>query len=105
MFIRKTGIIYNVTKSSVGVIVHKIVRSRYVEKRVNIRVEHVKHSNCRLDFLKRVQENKQKKVEAKKQGLKIDLKRQPLQPRTAHLVKADGNAPITIAPVPYETLV
>jgi large subunit ribosomal protein L21e len=50
----KTGVVYNVTKSSVGVIFHKVVGNRYMEKRVNIRVEHVKHSKCRLDFLRRV---------------------------------------------------
>lgn len=44
---RRTGIVYNVTPSSVGVIVYKVVGNRYMEKRVNLRVEHVKHSKCR----------------------------------------------------------
>jgi large subunit ribosomal protein L21e len=43
----RTGIVYNVTPSSVGVIVYKVVGNRYMEKRVNLRVEHVKHSKCR----------------------------------------------------------
>jgi large subunit ribosomal protein L21e len=46
-FPRRTGIVYNVTPSSVGVIVYKVVGNRYMEKRVNLRVEHVKHSKCR----------------------------------------------------------
>lgn len=43
----RTGIVYNVTPSAVGVIVYKVVGNRYMEKRVNLRVEHVKHSKCR----------------------------------------------------------
>lgn len=43
----RTGIVYNVTKSAVGVIVYKVVGNRYLEKRVNLRIEHVKHSKCR----------------------------------------------------------
>lgn len=43
----RTGIVYNVTPSSVGVIVYKVVGNRYLEKRVNLRVEHVRHSKCR----------------------------------------------------------
>ncbi|KAJ3318292.1 60S ribosomal protein L21 [Boothiomyces sp. JEL0866] len=101
----KTGIIYNVTKSSVGIIVHKIVGSRYIEKRVNIRVEHIKHSNCRLEFLERVKTNRAKKEEAKSKGESFNLKRIPVQPRTAHTVSAVENAPINISPVPYEALV
>ena len=65
---RKTGIVYNVTKTSVGVIVNKQVGNRFMEKRVNLRVEHVKHSKCRDDFLKRVKSNLAKKQEAKKLG-------------------------------------
>jgi large subunit ribosomal protein L21e len=101
----KTGIIYNVTKSSVGIIVHKIVRSRYMEKRVNIRIEHIKHSNCRLEFLERVKSNRQKKTDAKAAGVSFNLKRQPVGPTPAHYVSSKGNQPITITPVPYEALV
>ena len=64
----KTGIIYNVTKSSVGIIINKRVGNRYIEKRVNVRIEHIKHSKCREDFLRRVKENAQKAKEAKAKG-------------------------------------
>lgn len=64
----KTGIVYNVTKTSVGVIMNKPVGNRYIEKRINLRVEHVKHSKCRDDFLKRVKANTVLKQEAKKRG-------------------------------------
>jgi large subunit ribosomal protein L21e len=64
----KTGIVYNVTPRGVGVICYKIVNGRYMEKRVNLRVEHVKHSKCRQEFLDRVKSNAAKKKEAKEKG-------------------------------------
>ncbi|KAJ3393873.1 Kinesin-like protein kif9 [Entophlyctis sp. JEL0112] len=101
----KTGIVYNVTKSAVGVIVNKRVGGRYIEKRVNIRVEHIKHSKCRDDFLKRVRANDRAKAEAKITGVPAVVKRLPAQPRPAHFVSAKKNAPVTVAPIPYEALV
>ncbi|RKO84254.1 ribosomal protein L21e-domain-containing protein [Blyttiomyces helicus] len=101
----KTGIIYNVTKSSVGIIINKIVGNRYIEKRVNIRVEHIKHSNCRLDFLNRVKTNAAAKKDAKEKGVSVNVKRQPLAPRKAHHVSTKTNIPTTISPIPYEALV
>ncbi|KAI8143296.1 60S ribosomal protein L21-A [Fennellomyces sp. T-0311] len=100
----RTGVIYNVTKSSVGVIINKRVGGRYIEKRVNLRVEHIKHSKCRQEFLDRVKENAAKKKAAKETGTKVFLKRLPVQPREARYVKAKKNVPQTITPVPYETL-
>ncbi|KAB8200142.1 Ribosomal protein L21e [Aspergillus parasiticus SU-1] len=97
----KTGVVYNVTKSSVGVLLYKVVRNRYLEKRVNIRIEHVKHSRSREDFIKRVKENAEKKKQAKEQGVHLHLKRQPVGPREAHVVEAA--APETITPIPYDT--
>lgn len=43
----KTGVIYNVTRTSVGVIINKKVGNQYMEKRVNVRVEHIAHSRSR----------------------------------------------------------
>jgi large subunit ribosomal protein L21e len=43
----KTGVVYNVTKSAVGVIINTKVGNRYLEKRVNVRVEHISHSRSR----------------------------------------------------------
>jgi large subunit ribosomal protein L21e len=60
--------VYNVTPHAVGVIVYKVVGNRYIEKRVSLRVEHVKHSACRQEFLDRVQTNHAKHVEAKEKG-------------------------------------
>jgi large subunit ribosomal protein L21e len=57
-----------VTPSAVGVIVYKVVGNRYIEKRVNLRVEHVRHSKCRQEFLDRVKRNHEAHVEAKEKG-------------------------------------
>lgn len=72
----KTGRVFNVTQHAVGVIVNKRVGNRIVPKRLNVRIEHVQPSKCRLDFLKRVKENFAKKEEAKKKGMRVHLKRQ-----------------------------
>lgn len=64
----RTGIIYNVTPSAVGVIVNKVVGNRYLEKRVNIRVEHIRHSKCRQEFLDRVKRNHDEHVAAREKG-------------------------------------
>lgn len=100
VFNGKTGVVYNVTKSSVGVLLYKIVDNRYIEKRVNVRIEHVQHSRSREDFVKRVKENAEKKRQAKEQGTHLHLKRQPAQPRAGHVV---SGAPETMAPVAYDT--
>ena len=42
-----------------------------MEKRVNLRIEHVKHSKCRQEFLDRVKENRAKKAAAKESGCKL----------------------------------
>lgn len=101
----RTGVVFNVSPRAVGVIVHKRVGNRMIEKRVNIRVDHVSHSKCRDDFLKRVKENEEKKREAKEKGVKADVKRKPKGPRPAHFVSTRNNKPVLVAPVPYEHLV
>ncbi|BFZ58650.1 60S ribosomal protein L21 [Savitreella phatthalungensis] len=101
----KTGIVYNVTKSSVGVIFYKVVNGRYLEKRVNVRIEHVKHSKCRDDFLRRVKENARRNKEAKAKGETVLLKRLPAAPREARTVQTEGNAPENLHPAAYETYI
>lgn len=101
----KTGVVYNVTKSALGVILYKLVGNRYIEKRVNIRIEHVKHSKCRKEFVDRVKSNAEKKRAAKAAGEHVHLKRQPVQPREARTVTVKDNLPETVTPVPYETTI
>jgi len=97
----KTGVIYNVTKSAVGVIIYKKVGNRYMEKRVNVRVEHINHSRSRDEFLTRVKSNAARRIEAKEKGESVQLKRLPLGPRKAHTVDHTGVE--SLAPQPYDT--
>mmetsp|Transcript_51728 Transcript_51728/g.163552 ORF Transcript_51728/g.163552 Transcript_51728/m.163552 type:complete len:168 (-) Transcript_51728:97-600(-) len=103
----KTGIVFNVTKSSVGVEVNKIVRGKVLVKRVNLRVEHVKPSRCREEFLNRVKANDRLKREDKIKGGKravpqSQLQRFPVAPKAGYVVKSKcaGRAPV----VRYATL-
>ena len=84
---------------------HKTVGNRKMEKRVNIRVEHVRHSKCRDDFVNRVKQNAERKRIAKEKGEHVNLKRQPAQPREAHTIQVAQNKPVTLAPQPYDTLI
>ncbi|KAK0466098.1 ribosomal protein L21e-domain-containing protein [Desarmillaria tabescens] len=101
----RTGIVYNVTPNAVGVIVYKVVGNRYIEKRVNLRVEHIRHSGCRQEFLDRVKRNGEAHKEAKEKGERVELKRIPALPRESRTVSVSGNAPQTITPVRYETFI
>ncbi|KAL9114232.1 MAG: hypothetical protein Q9227_001654 [Pyrenula ochraceoflavens] len=99
----KTGVIYNVTQNAVGIIIYKKVGNRYIEKRVNVRTEHIALSRSREEFLNRVKENAKKRKDAKANGTTVFLKRQPVGPREAH--KVDGQKPESVVPVAYETTI
>ncbi|WOO77608.1 60S ribosomal protein L21-A [Vanrija pseudolonga] len=101
----KTGIVYNVAPRAVGVIAYKVVNGRYLEKRINVRIEHVKHSKCRQEFLDRVKSNAAKKAEAKASGETVVLKRLPAQPREARTISSKNNVPQTLTAQPYETTI
>jgi large subunit ribosomal protein L21e len=79
----RTGKVFNINQRAIGVIVNKQVRNRIIPKRIHVRVEHLKLSDCRKEFLARVRENDKKKVEAKKNGTKISTKRLPTPPTPA----------------------
>ncbi|XP_058791618.1 large ribosomal subunit protein eL21-like [Phymastichus coffea] len=96
----KTGRVFNVTQHALGVIVNKRVRGRIIDKRINVRIEHVNHSKCREDFLTRVKENEKLRKEAKENRVQVSLKRQPAQPNLAHISGKDK--PQLLAPIPYE---
>jgi len=98
----KTGVIWNVTKTSVGVIMNKKVGNRIIKKRLHLRIEHVKHSKSRMGFLKRVTENEEKRKQAKATGTKIPLKRSPVQPIGGHIIKAKQRPSELLRPVKFE---
>lgn len=107
----RTGRVFNVTPHALGVVVNKRVRNRIIPKKINVRIEHVKHSKCREDFLQRMKLNeelKRKYSEEKKAGekpAKPYLKRLPAQPREAELVKVNRHCkPRELRPQSYELI-
>lgn len=85
---------------------YKSVGNRYIEKRVNVRVEHVIPSKCNQDFLARAHLSTKLGGEAKQAGTKaVSVKRQPAMPRPGHFVSSKNNEPVLIAPIPYEILI
>mmetsp|Transcript_35883 Transcript_35883/g.83150 ORF Transcript_35883/g.83150 Transcript_35883/m.83150 type:complete len:161 (-) Transcript_35883:135-617(-) len=100
----RTGVIWNITKRAVGVEVNKVHRQRQIKKRIHVRLEHVRKSNCDAQHLRRCKENDAKKKAAKEAGEVIDLrtlKRQPEGPRPATVVKAKKQSVETLTPLPY----
>ena len=79
----RTGRVFNVNNRAVGVIVNKQVRNRIIPKRIHVRVEHLRLSTCRKEFLARIRENDAKKTEANKKGQRISTKRTVQQPTGA----------------------
>ena len=85
----RTGKVFNVNPRSIGVSIHKTVRTRKIEKRFHVRPEHLRLSSCRDEFLKRIQTNDKLKNEAKKAGKKVSTKRQVAGHIASHTVKVD----------------
>uniref|UniRef100_A0A0N5AQE4 Large ribosomal subunit protein eL21 n=1 Tax=Syphacia muris TaxID=451379 RepID=A0A0N5AQE4_9BILA len=98
----RTGRVFNVTKHAVGVIVNKRVRNRILAKHINVRVEHVRPSKCRQDFLNRVKRNDEIKKRAKETGVFVPIARKPQEPRKAHLIKTKINKPQFLRPLKFE---
>lgn len=64
----RTGRVWNITKSAVGVMVNKRVGGRIIAKRIHVRIEHVQASRCVEEFKARVKHNEKAKMEAKRTG-------------------------------------
>ena len=64
----KTGRVYNVTQHAVGIIVNKQVKGKILAKRINVRIEHTKHSKNRDSFLKWVKEMIRRKQKPKRRS-------------------------------------
>ncbi|KAM4836782.1 large ribosomal subunit protein eL21-like [Thomomys bottae] len=86
----KTVRVYSVTQHAVGIVVNKQVKDKVLAKRINVCIEHIKHSKSRDSFLKQVKKNDQKKKEAKEKGTWVQLKSQLAPPREAHLMRTNG---------------
>jgi len=102
----RTGIVFNLTKTSVGVRVNKYVNGRIIEKRIHVRIEHVRQSKCQKEILARKVSNEAAKDEARKTGVKVNLKRTPVLPKEGYFCASPGNTEVTtIQPLPFDELV
>eukprot|EP00657_Telonema_sp_P-1_P000871 TRINITY_DN1178_c0_g1_i1.p1 TRINITY_DN1178_c0_g1~~TRINITY_DN1178_c0_g1_i1.p1 ORF type:complete len:175 (+),score=75.40 TRINITY_DN1178_c0_g1_i1:146-670(+) len=98
----RTGVVWNVTKRAVGVLVNKQVGGKILAKKIHVRVEHVSKSQCREAFLKRVKANDAAKESAKAAGQpKPITKRLVRGPKPGFQVRTET---IAVAPVKYEAL-
>jgi len=103
----RTGIVFNITKSAIGVRVNKQVNGRILEKRIHVRIEHIRKSKCQQEIIARKKANEELKAKAKETGEKIVLKRLPTQPKEGYYLPAAGDDGVitTIQPLPFSDLV
>jgi large subunit ribosomal protein L21e len=103
----RTGIVFNVTKSAVGVRVNKLVNGRILEKRIHVRIEHIRKSACQKEIIARVKSNEAIKKAAREGGEKVNLKRQAKAPREGYFLAAPGGdgTITTIQPLPFSDLI
>ena len=103
----RTGIVFNVTKSAVGVRVNKLVNGRILEKRIHVRIEHIRKSKCQKEIIERVKSNEAAKKAAREGGEKVVLKRLPKAPKEGYFLAAPGGDGeiTTIQPLPFSDLV
>lgn len=99
----KTGRVWNISRRAVGVVITKVVGNRQMQKKIHVRIEHVRPSQCRKEFLRRVNENRDAIAAAKESGnkTKLVLKRQPQGPRDGRTVRTAKTTVEEITPVPY----
>ena len=88
----KTGRVFDIAPNSIGVIVNKQVRNRIVQKRIHVRVEHLKISTCNSNFKKHVREVEKAKREHPED--KKPLKRVPVGPKEEKKIKVDEHSEI-----------
>ena len=104
----RTGIVFNVTKSAVGVRVNKFVNGRILEKRIHVRIEHIRKSKCQKEIIERVKSNEAAKKAAREGGEKVDLKRHAKKPKEGYFLAAPGEHGeeiTTIQPIPHSNLI
>uniref|UniRef100_A0A8C6RHD7 Large ribosomal subunit protein eL21 n=1 Tax=Nannospalax galili TaxID=1026970 RepID=A0A8C6RHD7_NANGA len=80
-------------RHAAGIAVNKQDKGKFLAKRINVCIEHIKHPKSRDSFLKR---------EAKGKGTWVQLKHQPAPPRDVHFVRTNGEEPELLEPIPSE---
>jgi large subunit ribosomal protein L21e len=100
----RTGVIFNVNKRAVGIDVKKQVNGRIIKKQLHVGIEHIAHSKCRNEVIRRKVENETIKAKVRSENLpKQSLKRSPRQPKAGYSYKVESE-PETIQPLPYVDL-
>ncbi|KAJ1438162.1 ribosomal protein L21e-domain-containing protein [Ochromonadaceae sp. CCMP2298] len=101
----RTGVVFNVNKRAVGVIVNKEVNGRILRKQLHISLPHVKPSTCQKQIIERKKSNEaHKKAVREGTATKANLKRIPKQPKSGYFFGQEEK-PETIQPLPYIDLV
>uniref|UniRef100_H0XT41 60S ribosomal protein L21 n=1 Tax=Otolemur garnettii TaxID=30611 RepID=H0XT41_OTOGA len=98
----KTGRVYSVTQYAIGTVVNKQLKGKILAMRIDVHIEHIKHTTSGDSFLKHMKENDQKKKEAKEKGTWVQLKCQPDPPREAHSVRTNRSKHKVLEPIPQE---
>ena len=99
----RTGVVFNVTKSAVGVRVNKLVNGRIIEKRIHVRIEHIRKSKCQAEIIRRKKENETAKEQARKTNTQVTLKRTPKLPKEGYFLPHGEIT--TVQPLPFSDLV
>lgn len=88
----RTGRVFDISPNSIGVIVNKQVRNRIVEKRIHVRVEHLRISTCNANFKKHVKAVEKEKRENKDK--KQTRKRFPVGPAEEQKITVDKDSDV-----------
>jgi len=72
----RTGRVWNITPRAIGVEIFKRVKQRRERKRLHVRVEHIRPSNSRKEFIERRKRNDDISRAVKEGGERKVLKRQ-----------------------------
>jgi large subunit ribosomal protein L21e len=99
----RTGQVFDVTRSAVKVVLLKRVRGKHNIKQVAVRLEHVRKSKCRDEYLKRAALNEERKKEAEEKGTAyVPVKGTVPGPIQSMFVSTKNNEPVEIG---YESYI
>ncbi|KAM0685259.1 60S ribosomal protein L21A [Conglomerata obtusa] len=92
----RTGKVFKVDSRTVGVKVKRIIGNSQIEENLNIRIEHLKKSRCREEFLNRSKKYFEAKKEALARGEVISAKRVMEGGRKEVYLSMENNEPVVV---------
>lgn len=97
----RTGVVYNCNPRSYGVIFHKRVGGKFIERIMHIRVEHLRKSRCTEESNRRNVERMAQLEDARAKGLKTAPSTvMPRGPRSAFTISKKRNTIVEVAEKP-----